>query len=115
MPENAVNVMQVQQQIRANASELQDYFSDLYKWESSINKMDEAKKKAPKPRPSNLPRIRDGAQVTTQSTKVVEERLTHKDTQQTADAHTYDKGYKKWEKFDVVSHTITRSLKYSLK
>ncbi|KUF98654.1 Polyadenylate-binding protein 1-B [Phytophthora nicotianae] len=46
--EKTPSVVEVQHQIRANASQLQDYFSDLYAWEKTIHKEDSARKRAAK-------------------------------------------------------------------
>ncbi|GLE04271.1 hypothetical protein PINS_up013182 [Pythium insidiosum] len=105
----ATDVLQVQHQIRANAAELQDYFSDLYAWEKTVAKEEAARKQTkaatalPKPRNVNH---RQSPVVATVSNQDASPKA--KSTK-AADAHTYDKGYKKWEKFDVVrahSHDI---------
>ncbi|KAG1687971.1 hypothetical protein DVH05_004490 [Phytophthora capsici] len=96
------SVVEVQHQIRANASQLQDYFSDLYTWEKNINKEDLARKRSsktakssatkretPPPRTPRLVGVGNGSEES--STADLKK----------PDAHTYDKGYKRWEKFDV--------------
>ncbi|ETL49523.1 hypothetical protein F441_01045 [Phytophthora nicotianae CJ01A1] len=99
--EKTPSVVEVQHQIRANASQLQDYFSDLYAWEKTIHKEDSARKRAaktaksptaiaaPPPRTATIIGVdSNGEKVSTANEKKL-------------DAHTYDKGYKRWEKFDV--------------
>ncbi|GMF12381.1 unnamed protein product [Phytophthora lilii] len=87
----------MQHQIRANASQLQDYFSDLYAWEKSIGKEDVARKRAAKTaKPAAAPPPRTATVVGGSGSKEPSVESSKK-----PDAHTYDKGYKRWEKFDV--------------
>ncbi|KAJ0397083.1 hypothetical protein ATCC90586_001881 [Pythium insidiosum] len=95
----AVDVLQVQHQIRANAAELQDYFSDLYAWEKTVAK-EEAARKQSKTKTTSLPNPRNGSSIPAPA--VPASLLSNnKQPSKAADAHTYDKGYKKWENFDV--------------
>lgn len=98
------SVMEVQQQIRANASNLQDYFSDLYAWEKKIEKQDESRQRGNGTQSTNaaaaapLPRARTSVETTASRS------ATQSDVHATkpAAAHTYDKGYQRWASFDVV-------------
>ena len=90
---NKSSMHEVQHQIRANASELQDYFTDLYSWEKSIEKVDQEKRRETHSTRTSLPRVRQTAAPPQSGNGVATTK---------PDAHTYDKGYKKWEKFDVV-------------
>ncbi|KAE8896527.1 hypothetical protein PF005_g4260 [Phytophthora fragariae] len=96
------SVVDVQHQIRANASQLQDYFSDLYAWEKSIGKEDSARKRAAKTtkKPATAgatppPRGARGNGVGRNNEAA--DGVNGKKP----DSHTYDKGYNRWEKFDV--------------
>jgi hypothetical protein len=98
MKQETPSVVEVQHQIRANASQLQDYFSDLYAWEKNIGKEDLARKRAAKTAAKSTaatppPRKVGGSNGSGDAAAV---------DGKTPDAHTYDKGYKRWEKFDVV-------------
>ncbi|KAL4175094.1 hypothetical protein KRP22_000066 [Phytophthora ramorum] len=96
------SVVAVQHQIRSNASQLQDYFSDLYAWEKSIDKEDSARKRAarttksldatPPPRTATVVGVGNNSESSGEGDAT--------DGKQPG-AHTYDKGYKRWEKFDV--------------
>lgn len=91
--------LEVQHQIRANAAQLQDYFSDLYAWEKSVNQEEEARKKARAQQTGAqvpLPRPRASVGGTASNPATTANPQTH------PAAHTYDKGYNKWAKFDVV-------------
>eukprot|EP00602_Paraphysomonas_sp_CaronLab_P001043 CAMPEP_0185033398 /NCGR_PEP_ID=MMETSP1103-20130426/22309_1 /TAXON_ID=36769 /ORGANISM="Paraphysomonas bandaiensis, Strain Caron Lab Isolate" /LENGTH=570 /DNA_ID=CAMNT_0027569655 /DNA_START=49 /DNA_END=1758 /DNA_ORIENTATION=- len=100
-----MDALRVQNQIRHNAEEVGSFFSDLAKWEKEIKVKDKNLRegkgiKGRKP-------IRRGAgtvQVSTGPSPV-----SHSNTSGTAGSvdrvtsaakHTYDIGYKKWEKFD---------------
>lgn len=99
------SVVDVQHQIRANASQLQDYFSDLYAWEKSIGKEDSARKRAAKT--PKTAAATSGATPPPRTARVVgvgnNNAAAGAANGKKPDAHTYDKGYKRWEKFDVVS------------
>lgn len=107
-PGAAASVIEVQHQIRANAAQLQDYFSDLYSWEKSVSQEEEARKKA---RASSAaasaaatpaPRVCQTVDVTAApSPSTSGDAVASKKHVEPA-AHTYDKGYNKWAKFDVV-------------
>ncbi|KAF1772301.1 RNA-polymerase II-associated protein 3-like, C-terminal domain [Phytophthora cactorum] len=96
------SVVEVQHQIRANASQLQDYFSDLYAWEMTVDKENSARKRATKTAKSSVaanaappPRVATIVGVGSNGEELCagnEKKL---------DGHTYDKGYKRWDKFDV--------------
>jgi hypothetical protein len=109
------DVLQVQHQIRANASELQDYFADLYKWEKTISQEEETRKQTPSQQMAvPLPRGRKEVTVSSTPSPVPEAAAPAAIAQEKrADAHTYDNGYKKWEKFDVVRETA-RALGYGI-
>lgn len=92
-------MLEMQHQIRANAANLQDYFSDLYSWEKAIGQEDsERRRRGAKSSTSTStsskppPRARKSVVVGEGTGSAA----------RAADAHTYDKGYKRWEKFDVV-------------
>ncbi|KAG6617859.1 RNA polymerase II-associated protein 3 [Phytophthora cinnamomi] len=101
----ALSVVDVQHQIRANASQLQDYFSDLYAWEQSIGKEDAVRKRAARtaktsatagatpPPPRRTARVVGVGGDNGEEVGAVDGKK--------PDAHTYDKGYERWEKFDV--------------
>lgn len=88
------STMDLQLRIRQNALEMQDFYSDLDKWEEDITKRDKElqKKKMYKNAIMNN---------NNEIPKVVEEKSQQPKPPKPADAHTYDKGYKKWEKFDI--------------
>lgn len=105
------SMLEMQHQIRANAANLQDYFSDLYSWEKAISQEDASRKKNKKSGGANTappPRARQSAVIGSVSDgdKVEGEKT------RPADAHTYDKGYKRWDKFDVVRLQFCGPLKY---
>lgn len=79
--------LETQHQIRANAAALQDYFSDLYSWEKTVTRDEEARKQAKAAQQQSV----HGA------IPVAPVRSTR-----TPAAHTHDRGYDKWAKFDVV-------------
>ncbi|KAG6955789.1 hypothetical protein JG687_00010974, partial [Phytophthora cactorum] len=96
------SVVEVQHQIRANASQLQDYFSDLYAWEMTIDKENSARKRATKTAKSSVaanaappPRVATIVGVGSNGEEL------YAGNEKKLDEHTYDKGYKRWDKFDV--------------
>lgn len=115
----------MQLQIRQNAMEMQDYLRDLGDWEKSIKKRDAALRggstaPAPaEPRSRPVP-VRNASRRTissgyakpappprgkprTQREKKSEAKSGAAATESRhPSAHTYDKGYNKWENFDVV-------------
>lgn len=104
-PGAAASVIEVQHQIRANAAQLQDYFSDLYSWEKSVSQEEEARKKArassavaatPAPRVRQTVNVAAAPSLSTSDDAAVSKKYVE------PAAHTYDKGYNKWAKFDVV-------------
>lgn len=108
-PEAAASVIEVQHQIRTNAAQLQDYFSDLYSWEKSVSQEEEARKKArasaARSTATPVPRVRQAVSVAAapsfnSASDVGDEAASKKHVEPAA--HTYDKGYNKWAKFDVV-------------
>ncbi|ETV91607.1 hypothetical protein H310_13857 [Aphanomyces invadans] len=96
----------VQRQIRENASYLQDYFSDLSSWEKSMAKKEEQLKKgpsrsaAPVRRPVALHVRGSEGSVSIQHPMNTRSEPINKPTKAPSQ-HVYDKGYKKWESFDV--------------
>lgn len=95
------SMLEMQHQIRANASNLQDYFSDLYSWEKAISQEDASRRRSKKSGGESAappPRARQSAVIGSASGDSSGEGGNAK----LPDAHTYDKGYKRWEKFDVV-------------
>lgn len=110
-PSSSASVLEVQHQIRANASQLQDYFSDLYSWEKSINQEEAARKKhanATARASTPAPRQRVQQTVVAPEGDVAEGVAVGKAE---AAAHTYDRGYSKWAKFDVVSRGVGNTKK----
>ncbi|KAF4322378.1 hypothetical protein BBO99_00002982 [Phytophthora kernoviae] len=103
MKEETPSVVNIQHQIRANASQLQDYFSDLYEWEKTINKDDNARQRASK---TSKPSVASTAVPRPRTARYVGIDTDNKANAKKSDAHTYDKGYKRWEKFDVTATTI---------
>ncbi|RLN98964.1 hypothetical protein BBJ28_00000947 [Nothophytophthora sp. Chile5] len=107
---SAPSVVDVQHQIRANASQLQDYFSDLYSWEKAINKDDVARQRAPKSATQAVPPPRAAQVVAVRGNGSADVKFST-DQAKKPDAHTYDKGYKRWDQFDVVSSATSKSSK----
>ncbi|KAF1336747.1 Rna polymerase ii-associated protein, partial [Globisporangium splendens] len=107
----SASTLQMQHQIRANAAQLQDYFSDLYSWERSINEEEAARTKrsasdtATTPEAAAIPAPRRRVQQKTDATPAhgTGDKVHDKAAATKADpaGHTYDKGYSKWAKFDV--------------
>eukprot|EP00027_Filamoeba_sp_ATCC50430_P018389 CAMPEP_0168575960 /NCGR_PEP_ID=MMETSP0413-20121227/19980_1 /TAXON_ID=136452 /ORGANISM="Filamoeba nolandi, Strain NC-AS-23-1" /LENGTH=413 /DNA_ID=CAMNT_0008609579 /DNA_START=21 /DNA_END=1262 /DNA_ORIENTATION=+ len=60
----------VQQKVRENAQELQDYLKDLYEWEEEIKKKDKTLSEQAKPKPKDLPPIRESFSTTFGATTV---------------------------------------------
>ncbi|RLN97935.1 hypothetical protein BBJ28_00016602, partial [Nothophytophthora sp. Chile5] len=98
---SAPSVVDVQHQIRANASQLQDYFSDLYSWEKTIGKDDAARQRAPKSATQAVPPPRAAKVVAVRGDGSADVKSSVGQAKK-PDAHTYDKGYKRWDQFDVV-------------
>jgi hypothetical protein len=95
------SMLEMQHQIRANAANLQDYFSDLYSWEKAIGQEDAGRRRNKKSGGESSappPRVRQSAVISNAS----EDGTAGGERNKLPDAHTYDKGYKRWEKFDVV-------------
>ena len=109
----------VQNKIRQNASQLQDYLRDMADWEKNIRKRDASIENGSSTRSGKTPGVRRRAAASTKSTNssvprkahpglrghlkngsVEEDKVRQKEPKQPA-AHTYDKGYKRWESFDV--------------
>lgn len=88
------STMDLQLRIRQNALEMQDFYSDLDKWEADIAKRD---KELQKKKKQKVILIKSNPEIP----KPVEDKPKEPKPPKPADAHTYDKGYKKWEKFDV--------------
>ena len=126
MKKPSKNVVELQQSIRRNAFELQDYMKDMASWETKMKKQDKALFKAKKNISSSVrvrgrkpaPRsVRDQRAILTTSgpeasaaARAHREVLRQKEDggakeqrkqAKSAAAHVYDKGYKRWEKYDV--------------
>lgn len=84
----------IQNQIRNNADEISSYLSDIMKWENSINIT------KPNSTDSKLT-SRRSVKIRESGTIKVKYGLPSSKSLKPADSHTYDKGYKKWENFDV--------------
>ena len=110
------SMMEIQHRIRQNALLTREYLTDLNKWEEKIRKRDTAVERGKKKKRS-LPPVRGRADVikTTSTSEIVQSkaydprlgrRVPKTSKEKTSDkksaaSHTYDKGYKKWESFDV--------------
>jgi len=108
------SMMEIQHRIRQNALLTREYLTDLNRWEENIRKKDE-KRKTKKKKTRSLPPVRGSSVLSTTSTSnnksraydprlgrcVPKESSTTKKKDKSAASHTYDKGYKKWESFDV--------------
>ena len=93
-----METVKLQSQIRQNAEELSSYLTDIAKWESSMNKKTTVKdSKASSVRGSLNNPIREAGTIKVQNNSDTDNSRILK----SADSHTYDKGYKKWENFDV--------------
>lgn len=90
-----METIKLQSQIRQNAEELSSYLSDINKWEQSMSK---TKKSAVNNGKIARAPIRESGTI-----KVRNDDVTGASNApaESADSHTYDKGYKKWENFDV--------------
>mmetsp|Transcript_7330 Transcript_7330/g.12315 ORF Transcript_7330/g.12315 Transcript_7330/m.12315 type:complete len:623 (+) Transcript_7330:67-1935(+) len=92
--------LHVQNQIRNNAEEVNGFFQDMAKWEKDIKVKDKKiiQKKLTKKARSSVPEpvTRAGA-----GTVAVTSTGTPSDKSASAAKHTYDVGYKKWEKVKI--------------
>jgi hypothetical protein len=104
--------MMVQSQIRQNAEEISQYLSDLNKWEKTMKarggKGNAARKSAPAVRRGcGTVKVAENAPADPQVVPLNTEKGASggdaSDKASSAARHTYDVGYKKWEKFDVDS------------
>eukprot|EP00949_MAST-11_sp_MAST-11-sp1_P004740 g4740.t1 len=115
------SMFNVQNKIRQNATQLQDYLRDIADWEKNIKEKDAAISKGKSRRRGGQPGVRRRAAASTRSSNSSAPRRAHPGLQGRVDdevstgsderakpevkkqpaAHTYDKGYKKWESFDV--------------
>ena len=95
-----METIKLQSQIRQNAEELSSYLTDISKWESSMNGKISTTKKSLSKANNNVSntRIRESGTVKFQNN---DDDSINKKAPKTADSHTYDKGYKKWENFDI--------------
>lgn len=89
----------VQAKIRENARAIQDFTSDLSRWEESIKGKDEKLRRKKGAGTGQMPPPR-GAQAS-KTVTVRKQASKAKQKGVSAADHTYDKGYKKWESFDV--------------
>ncbi|RQM19417.1 hypothetical protein B5M09_013275 [Aphanomyces astaci] len=96
----------VQRQIRENASYLQDYFSDMSAWEKSMAKKEQqlqgSKRSAAPVRRAVAMSVRgsDGSVSIQHPLNATIDTPTK--PMKAPSQHVYDKGYKKWDSFDVV-------------
>jgi hypothetical protein len=88
------STLEVQNQIRNNAEEVSSYFADLAKWEKEIQVKD---KKLRQSSNNNTQKQRSVTSNSFNDVSIVSE---------SAARHTYDIGYKKWEKFDEFSGKV---------
>ncbi|RLO06313.1 hypothetical protein DYB28_015053 [Aphanomyces astaci] len=96
----------VQRQIRENASYLQDYFADMSSWEKSMAKKEQqlqgSKRSAAPVRRAVAMSVRESdGSVSIQHPLNATIDTPSKPTKAPSH-HVYDKGYKKWDSFDVV-------------
>lgn len=108
-----MDTLKVQNQIRNNADEISNYLNDLMKWEAKIQHTDQAirERKHKKGGTTNkqtevhvqsvCQHSQDSGAVgsTESARKLSSTAPTHKEA--SAAKHTYDVGYKKWEKINV--------------
>lgn len=92
--------MKVQAQIRQNAEEISSYLTDLGKWEETVAKKDH---KLMKTKVSSSSSTSTAATANAQRSTSVRQGAGTVKVSKRADSHTYDKGYKKWEGFDIDS------------
>lgn len=102
-----------QAQVRRMAEETNDYLSEMVKWEKEMKKRDQGIKGRGKRtrtgKDTNLPPVRSGGGMVPVRAAVARGPAPGPPAAPaapaapatTGDAHTYDKGYKKWEAFDV--------------
>eukprot|EP01041_Mallomonas_annulata_P010232 gene10232-21337_t len=100
-----MNTLKVQARIRHNAEELSSYLSDMNQWEKDIRSKDSGisqgkiKNKKSVPRRNGAGTIHIGTKsIDSDGNKTTVEALVEKSS--SAANHTYDVGYKKWEKFN---------------
>jgi tetratricopeptide (TPR) repeat protein len=86
-------LLEIQNQIRNNASSIHDYMSDLSSWEAEINQIDSSLAGKALETPSGLPPVR--------SSVVIDEKP--KNTVLKRDKTDMKDYYKAWERFDVES------------
>lgn len=89
--------LHIQNQIRNNAEEVNGYFQDMIKWEQDIKKKDKKiiQKKSLRQQVRTAPGARKGAGTVAVNTTVCSDKT------RSAASHTYDVGYKKWEKLQI--------------
>jgi tetratricopeptide (TPR) repeat protein len=102
--EGAIAALKAQTKIKNHAEEMGAYLKDMQAWEKKIK----LKNKGLKAKPRKVPPVRAsgglipvGATATLPSSSTVKTNKKNKSTHGSAAGHTYDKGYKRWEKFDV--------------
>ena len=87
-----MDTLNVQSQIRQNAEEMSSYLSDISKWENKMKNKTNNSTNQNKNKPDNInQKIRESGTIKLNTTPILK----------APDSHTYDKGYKKWETFDV--------------
>lgn len=97
----------MQAQIRQNAEEISEFLSDINKWEENMRKKADRKSKAGKPVSGGALPVRLGAGTIHVETNIKDSNTKRSSSsshvlvkKESAANHTYDIGYKKWEKFD---------------
>ena len=87
-----MDTLNVQSQIRQNAEEMSSYLSDISKWENKMkNKTNNSTNQNNTKNTNTKQKIRESGTIKLNTTPSLK----------APDSHTYDKGYKKWEAFDV--------------
>ena len=87
-----MDTLKVQNQIRQNAEEMSSYLSDISKWENKMkNKTSNSTNQNNIKNSNNNQKIRESGTIKLKTSQIIK----------APDSHTYDKGYKKWETFDV--------------
>ena len=122
MKKPSKGVVELQQSIRRNAFELQDYMKEMANWEKKMKKQDAALSKAKKVTgvggrkmapgavrnqrailTTSGPRASAAARAHSEALRQQQVGQEGKQSKQgkSAAAHVYDKGYKRWETYDV--------------
>jgi len=119
------STLQVQARIRHNAEEMSSYLSDMYRWEKQIETKDKKMRKSTTKKTNPVPRRKGYGTVHTTATSldsvdsfssneiVAEQNNSNQmiSKSSTAAHHTYDIGYKKWEKWNDEEQGETENVK----